>query len=50
MNTFGAVHMVGDGDRFLHPGCWRSSGDGWSEEYVLQQVGILSSPEILPYE
>ncbi len=50
VNTFGAVHMVGDGDRFLHPGCWRSSGDGWSEEYVLQQVGILSSPEILPYE
>ena len=39
VNTFGAVHMVGEDDRFLNPGSWRTQDDGWSEEYVLQKVG-----------
>lgn len=46
VNTFGAVHMVGEDDRFLNPGSWRTQDDGWSEEYVLQKVGILSAPMI----
>ena len=48
VNTFGAVHMVGEDDRFLNPGSWRTQDDGWSEEYVLQKVGILSAPVIVP--
>lgn len=44
INTFGSVHMVTDGIRFLHPGTWRTGGDSWSDEYVLEPVGILSSP------
>ena len=47
VNTFGAVHMVGEDDRFLNPGSWRTQDDGWSEEYVLQKVGILSAPVIV---
>ena len=48
VNTFGAVHMVGEDDRFLNPGSWRTQDDDWSEEYVLQKVGILSAPVIVP--
>ena len=47
VNTFGAVHMVGEDDRFLNPGSWRTQDDDWSEEYVLQKVGILSAPVIV---
>ena len=39
--------MVGEDDRFLNPGSWRTQDDGWSEEYVLQKVGILSAPVIV---
>ena len=47
VNTFGAVHMVGEDDRFLNPGSWRTQDDDWSEEYVLQKVGILSASVIV---
>lgn len=46
VNAFGAVHMVTDRPRIIHPRAWRTEGDGWSDEYVLEPVGILSSPVI----
>lgn len=46
INTFGAVHMIDEGSRNLHPGCWRTNGDGWTDEYYLDQTGILSKPVI----
>jgi hypothetical protein len=46
VNSFGAVHMVTDGPRYLAPQAWRTRGDAWSDEYVLEPAGILSSPRI----
>jgi hypothetical protein len=46
VNAFGAVHMISDRPRIIHPRAWRSEGDGWSDEYVFEQVGIMSSPVI----
>jgi hypothetical protein len=44
VNTFGAVHMAGDQERRLSPRSWRTEGDSWSDEYVLEPAGILSAP------
>ena len=46
VNTLGAVHMVTDRYRMLHPRAYRTQGDMWSDEYVLEPVGILKSPRI----
>ena len=46
VNSFGAVHLVADQERQLRPRSWRSEGDEWSEEYVFEPVGILSTPII----
>jgi hypothetical protein len=46
VNAFGAVHMVSDRPRIIHPRAWRQEGDGWSDEYVFEAVGILSAPVI----
>ena len=45
VNTFGALHMRKD-TRWLSPASWRHTGDRWSEEYVWEAAGILSSPSL----
>lgn len=45
VNTFGALHMCKD-TRWLSPASWRHTGDRWSEEYIFEQAGILSSPQL----
>ena len=45
-NTFGAVHRVCEGNNWLGPDSWRTSGDEWSESYQLIPFGILSAPVI----
>ena len=45
-NTFGAVHRVCEGNNWLGPDSWRTSGDEWSESYRLTPFGILSAPVI----
>ncbi|MDD6276608.1 MAG: hypothetical protein PUB20_07290, partial [Clostridia bacterium] len=45
-NTFGAVHIVNKDEKWHGPGAWRTTGDNWSYEYVLDDLGILKSPEI----
>jgi hypothetical protein len=43
-NSFGAVHNLNEMFPFLSPGAYRSTGSQWSEEYVLEKQGIISSP------
>jgi hypothetical protein len=49
VNCFGAVHNMA----YLHkpiywwgPSSWRTSGDGWSDEYQLRAMGIVIAPVI----
>ena len=49
INTFGALHMVKE-TRWLSPTSWRHLGDRWSEEFVFEETGILSSPSITWFE
>lgn len=48
INTFGALHMWKE-TRWLAPTSWRHLGDRWSEEFVFEQTGILSSPSLTWY-
>ena len=45
-NSFGAIHIVNEAERWFGPGVWRTSGDNWSYEYKLKRFGILKSPII----
>lgn len=45
-NTFGALHRVCEGNNWLGPNSWRTSGDEWTESYRLFPMGILSAPVI----
>lgn len=45
-NTFGALHRVCEGNNWLGPNSWRTSGDEWSDSYQLFPMGILSAPII----
>lgn len=45
-NSFGALHIVNEAERWFGPGVWRTSGDNWSYEYKLKRFGILKSPII----
>ncbi len=45
-NTFGALHRVCEGNNWLGPNSWRTSGDEWSDSYHLFPMGILSAPII----
>lgn len=46
-NTFGPLHLVDEKESWHGPGAWRSSGAGWTYEYVLRRVGILGAPAII---
>jgi hypothetical protein len=48
-NTFASVHNI-SGDDWKGPGHWYSKGDRFCYEYVLSEMGILSSPVIEVFE
>ncbi len=45
-NAFGALHNTVRGDRWCGPPLWFTTGDKWSYEYNLHEMGILASPVI----
>jgi hypothetical protein len=45
-NTFGCLHWVCEGSRYVSPGSWRTQGDQWTDGYRLTPMGILSAPNI----
>ncbi len=48
-NSFGALHLVNQGELWFGPNAWRSEGDNWCYEYKLRPLGILKSPIIRIY-
>ena len=44
INTFGAVHNGDSSEKWYGPNLWRTSGNKWSYEYQLKEMGILTSP------
>ncbi|MBQ6066798.1 MAG: hypothetical protein IJK89_08240 [Clostridia bacterium] len=46
-NTFGPIHLLDEKASWHGPGAWRSTGAGWTYEYVLRRTGILSAPAII---
>lgn len=47
MNTFGNIHATDEKIRFIGPDSYDTSGDMWSDEYILRRNGILRAPELL---
>lgn len=45
-NCFGPVHQADERLTWIGPGAWRTSGDTWTYEYRLSEIGLLSSPII----
>lgn len=45
-NSFGHVHCADRKFAWIGPNAWRTRGGEWSYEYVLRQLGIMSTPEI----
>lgn len=45
-NTFGGLHNSNKKDIWYGPNYWRTTGDNWSDSYILKPTGILSKPAI----
>jgi hypothetical protein len=45
-NGFGPVHLTDLKDHLIGPGAWRSEGENWCYEYMLCQVGVMTTPVI----
>lgn len=45
-NTFGGLHNSNKNDIWYGPNYWRTTGDNWSDSYILKPTGILSKPII----
>lgn len=45
-NAFGQVHLVPGKTNWLGADSWRSDFDWWSEEYVLEPIGVLNAPRV----
>lgn len=43
---FGSVHNADRTMRWLGPNAWRTTGDSWCYEYILKEMGILSTPVV----
>ena len=43
-NSFGAVHNADDRRAWHGPDAWRTRHEGWTYEYRLKKVGILTTP------
>ena len=48
-NSFGALHLVNETQRWIGPDAWRTSGYNWTYEYQLRRLGILKSPIVRIY-
>ena len=45
-NSFGCIHNADREMRWLGPNSWRTKGNAWCYEYVLKEMGILSTPVV----
>ena len=45
-NGFGPIHLADRKMPYVSPSGWRTKGDSWTYEYILQEEGICSSPII----
>ena len=45
-NAFGPLHLTDRKEKWIGPEAWRSEDEKWSYEYVLKDIGVLTSPEI----
>lgn len=43
-NTFGVVHNADRTESWYGPNLWRTTGNKWSYEYQLEQMGVLATP------
>lgn len=43
-NCFGPVHMADEKRQWIGPQAWESTGYGWTYEYRLHRMGLLSTP------
>lgn len=48
-NTFGALHNCDPNWKWFGPRAWYTTGDEWSYEYRLSDIGLLTSPVIEIY-
>ena len=46
INTFGQIHNSVVNYKWWGPSSFRTTGDQWSDEYVLRPQGILTAPQI----
>lgn len=45
-NSFGHVHCADRNLKWIGPGAWRTKNYEWSYEYILRELGIMSTPTI----
>ncbi|MBQ3482614.1 MAG: hypothetical protein IJA78_00370 [Clostridia bacterium] len=45
-NGFGPVHMADRKKAYVNPAGWRTTGDSWSDSYVLAEEGFLAEPRV----
>lgn len=45
-NSFGPVHLADLNEKWIGPKAWHTTGDKWCYEYMLNQEGIMTSPEM----
>lgn len=46
-HAFGAVHLPDGMTKWYGPDAWRTSGNMWSYEYTIREMGILTAPRVL---
>ncbi|ERS98527.1 hypothetical protein HMPREF1624_05311 [Sporothrix schenckii ATCC 58251] len=46
-NAFGALHLPDGLTKWYGPDSFRTNGDKWTYEYVLQDMGLLAAPRLL---
>ena len=45
-NGFGPVHLADLKERWIGPKAWRTEGDKWCYEYMLKEIGVITTPKI----
>jgi hypothetical protein len=43
-NAFGPLHHANRNLTWIGPSAWRSTGEAWTDEYVLKPMGVLRTP------
>ena len=44
-NTLACLHLVNDSEWNAEPRCFRTEGDGWTDDYRFHPFGLLEAPE-----